>query len=229
MSNYDKVKIVVVGDSGVGKTSAVYLICNNQPLTSTAWTVGASLEVKLHEYKEGTPQQKSYFVDLWDIGGSSSHENTRPVFYNGVNGIILVHDLNNRKSEVNLHRWIMEILNRDSGKGNQSSDEDFDPEQFAGSSHIPIFVIGTKADTGDGVRQRSALSRATSIADECGADEIFINCLDIKAFAPGSTSAVKLSRFFDRVIERRFHPDHSHSYYDRRKLWPQAPRIFSDE
>ena len=161
----------------MGKTSAVHLICHNQPLSSPAWTVGCALEVKLHEYKEGTPQQKTYFVDLWDVGGSSSHQNARSVFHNGVNGVILVHDLNNRKSEVNLRKWVMEILNRDNGNkaSHQShSEDDFDPEQFAGSSNIPIFVIGTKVDTADGFRNRSTTSRASSIAEECGADEIFM-------------------------------------------------------
>lgn len=48
------------------------------------------MEVKLHEYKEGTPDQKTYFIELWDIGGSSSHRNTRSVFYNPTHGEMFI-------------------------------------------------------------------------------------------------------------------------------------------
>lgn len=75
---------------GVGKSSLTYLICHQQPISNPSWTVGCSVEVKLHEYKEGTPDQKTYFVELWDIGGSSSHRNTRSVFYNPTHGEMFV-------------------------------------------------------------------------------------------------------------------------------------------
>lgn len=122
--------------AGVGKTSLVHLIANNEALTSPGWTIGGAVEVKLHEYKEGTPSQSQYFIELWDIGGSLSHKNTRGVFYNPVHGVILVYDLTNRKSHENLQRWILEILNKegkDVGKGGVA---DFDPEQFLGSTQV---------------------------------------------------------------------------------------------
>lgn len=93
--------------------------------------------MKLHEYKEGTPSQSQYFIELWDIGGSISHKNTRGVFYNPVHGVILVHDLTNRKSHENLQRWIFEILNKegkDVAKG--GVEMEFDPEQFLGSTQV---------------------------------------------------------------------------------------------
>lgn len=127
---------------GVGKTSLTHLIANNEALTSPGWTVGCAVEVKLHEYKEGTPAQHTFFIELWDIGGSISHTNTRGVFYNPVHGIILVHDLTNRKSHENLQQWIYEILNKDGKDVNKSSTsssllaDDFDPEQFLGSTQV---------------------------------------------------------------------------------------------
>ena len=72
-SNLEKVKIVVVGDSGikinlfsaqisqnfaykigitktgVGKTSLVHLICHTEVLKKTSWTIGASVEVKVNQ------------------------------------------------------------------------------------------------------------------------------------------------------------------------------------
>lgn len=72
--------------TGVGKTSLTHLICQQQPISNPSWTIGCSVEVKLHEYKEGTPNQRRYFIELWDIGGSQNHQNTRSVFYNPTNG-----------------------------------------------------------------------------------------------------------------------------------------------
>jgi len=128
----------------------------------------------------GTPQAKTFFVDLWDVGGSQGHANSRSIFYNGLNGIILVHDLSNRKSEGNLSRWLAEIF--------ASSDEEFDPEQFL--HHPPILVVGTKLDAygegdaylsgrssgsgGSSLPTRNSLPRQSSIAQECGAEEIFL-------------------------------------------------------
>lgn len=75
--------------SGVGKTSLTYLIAHNKPLLSPGWTVGCSVEVKLHRYKEGTQAQNTFFVELWDVGGSNNHRNTRNVFYQPTHGNIL--------------------------------------------------------------------------------------------------------------------------------------------
>lgn len=45
---------------------------------------------QVHDYKEGTPEEKTYYIELWDVGGSvgsaSSVKSTRAVFYNSVNG-----------------------------------------------------------------------------------------------------------------------------------------------
>jgi Rab-like protein 3 len=102
---------------------------------SLSWTIGCNIEVKLHEYKEDTQQQKTFFVEFFDIGGSLSHKLARNVFYQQVNGIILVHDLTNRKSLENLKSWLVEIMNKDE-KGNQS--DDFDPEQFLGVCQVRL-------------------------------------------------------------------------------------------
>ena len=48
---------------------------------------------------------------------------------------------------------------------------EYDPEQFAGAS-IPMLVIGTKQDLVPTGNETSSSSRAYSIAEECGADEI---------------------------------------------------------
>ena len=53
-----------------------------------------------------------YFAELWDVGGGHSHRNSRHVFYSNFHGIILVHDLANRKSQQNLEKWLREVIER---------------------------------------------------------------------------------------------------------------------
>ena len=52
------------------------------------------------------------FAELWDVGGGHSHRNSRHVFYSNFHGIILVHDLANRKSQQNLEKWLREVIER---------------------------------------------------------------------------------------------------------------------
>lgn len=55
-------------------------------------------------------------------------------------------------------------------------------------------------------------------AEQCGSEEIWLNCRDSRSFAAGTTDAVKLSRFFDRVIEKKNHSrDLLNASTDRRK------------
>ena len=227
MAATDRIKVLVLGDSGVGKTSLVHLISHNEVVSNPGWTIGPSIEIKLHEYQEGTPSQRSTFIELWDVGGSRSHFTARPVLFQGFHGLILVHDLTNRKSQSNLRKWLSEVFfRRDfsqiSGSTSQgikegimnginafmgsppSFDEvDFDPESFAEKS-IPVLLIGTKLDQRQGNFSPDRRSRASSLASECNAEEIFIDCMNVRSFAPASTNAVHLSRFFDKVIDKKY-------------------------
>ncbi|XP_052821519.1 rab-like protein 3 isoform X8 [Octopus bimaculoides] len=172
MAAIDKVRILVTGDSGVGKTSLVQLLCHGEATNNPAYTIGCSVEVALHEYKAGTADERTYFVELWDIGGATQHKNSRYIFYNPFHGIILVHDLTNRKSHQNLRKWLTEVLNKGTSKGNnrEYNECDFDPEQFAGNQ-IPILVVGTKVDLAQSLRD-NFLSKRSTVAEECGAGEI---------------------------------------------------------
>jgi Rab-like protein 3 len=201
MADMERVRVVVVGDSGVGKTSLTGLLSRGAALANPAWTVGCSIEVKLHDFLEGTQQQKSYFVELWDVGGSHSQRNTRHVFFHTVHGIILVHDLANRKSCLNLGRWLAEVTRAESGSGKLVG-ESWEGGNMSvtdiGEVAIPLLVVGTKADVMS-ERRIPTHVRRSDIAEEFGTEEIHLNCNDPSSLAAGSSAATKLSRFFDKV------------------------------
>lgn len=217
MAAIDRVRILVLGDSGVGKTSLVQLICHNEVTVDPSYTIGCSVDVTLHEYKAGTASERTYFVELWEVGGSNIHANSRYIFYNTVHGIILVHDLTNKKSHQNLRKWLCEALNK--GCSKDTPENDFSSEMFAGWQ-IPILVIGTKVDLAKSLRD-NILCRKSTVAEECGAAEMNIDCKQKKYLAPGSTNAVIMSKFFDKVIERRFY---SKDYSGQRSVTPNIER-----
>ncbi|KAG8199556.1 hypothetical protein JTE90_009397 [Oedothorax gibbosus] len=220
MASIEKVKILVVGDSGVGKSSLVHLIAHSEAIANPSWTIGCSVEVKLHECKEGTPFQKTFFIEMWDVGGSTGHMNSRSIFYNSFNGVILVHDLTNRKSKQNLRKWLAEVLSKDNPGKKCNGWYSYDSEQFV-DNQIPVLVIGTKQDLVMEVYPPGRTKRTASIAEECGADEIYVDCRHTRSFAPGSSNAVKLSRYFDKVIEKKYQSlgtGYISSAADRRRL-----------
>ncbi|KAL6100596.1 rabl3 [Pungitius sinensis] len=208
MASLDRVKVLVLGDSGVGKSSLVHLLCQNQVLGNPSWTVGCSVDVRVQDYKEGTPEEKTYYIELWDVGGSlgsaSSIKSTRAVFYNSVNGIMLVHDLTNKKSSQNLYRWSLEALSKDSSPtGVIVSNGDYDREQFAENS-VPLLLIGTKFDQIAETKRSEVLTRTAFLSEDFNAEEINLDCTNPRYLAAGTSNAVKLSRFFDKVIEKRY-------------------------
>ncbi|KAJ8371435.1 hypothetical protein AAFF_G00310680 [Aldrovandia affinis] len=225
MAVLDRVKVLVLGDSGVGKSSLVHLLCQNQVLGNPSWTVGCSVDVRAHDYKEGTPEEKIFYIELWDVGGSvgsaSSVKSTRSVFYHSVNGIILVHDLANKKSSHNLCRWSLEALNKDSyPTGVIVTNGDYDREQCV-ENPVPLLVIGTKFDQIPENKRNDVLKRTAFLSEDFNAEEINLDCTNPRYFAAGSSNAVKLSRFFDKVIEKRYFtrdPNQMAGFADRKRF-----------
>lgn len=210
MATLDRVRILVLGDSGVGKSSLVHLMARGQPLAHITYTIGASVEVKLHEYREGTPSQKTYWIELCDVGGSHSHRNSRQVFYNNFHGLILVHDLSNRKSQQNLEKWLREALARDTGNGKQRESNWDDNvttqrDEAAFDVNVPLLVIGTKQDLEESRGNLPVHQKRSPLAEDYVTEEIHLNSTDPKSLMPGSSASNKLSRFFDKVIEKQFY------------------------
>ena len=48
---------------------------------------------QVYDYKQGTPQEKEFFIELWDIGGSANHKCSRSIFYTSMNGMEVLVDV----------------------------------------------------------------------------------------------------------------------------------------
>ncbi len=101
----ETVRVLVVGDAGVGKTSLVHLLCRGEVAKKVSYTVGAELDVAVHALPG-----KAVFVEYVDVGGSSAFEHSRRVWFRGFDGIIGVYDAANTNSRNNLDLWFREAV-----------------------------------------------------------------------------------------------------------------------
>ncbi|MCO5584188.1 hypothetical protein L7F22_038111 [Adiantum nelumboides] len=111
-----QVRVLVVGDSGVGKTSLVHLFLHGIPVVKPRRTVGCSVEVK-HMNCGGSSsslnrlagKEHDFFVEIWDLSGHERYKDCRSLFYSQINEVIFVHDLSQRKTKASLQKWAAEV------------------------------------------------------------------------------------------------------------------------
>lgn len=142
-----QVRVLVAGDSGVGKTSLVHLIVNGSAISHPSQTVGCKVEVRhiIHGSSGSSSssikgdEERDFFVELWDISGHERYKDCRSLFYKQINGVIFVHDLSQRRTKSSLHKWAAEIA---------ASATFSAPLGSGGPGGLPVphLVIGNKTD-----------------------------------------------------------------------------------
>ena len=100
-------KVVLIGESGVGKTSIISRYISNTFSSVLTATPGASFTTKtayLQEYKQ------SIKFEIWDTAGQEKYRALAKVFYKNAAVCILVYDITRRKSFEELKNyWVNEI------------------------------------------------------------------------------------------------------------------------
>ncbi|KAL1461273.1 hypothetical protein WDU94_013189 [Cyamophila willieti] len=96
-------KILVIGDSTVGKTSYVQGFVQNKFLDNYKNTVGVDFATKLLSHKKygGKPIK----LQIWDIAGQDRYICMSRVYYQNSDGCIIMFDLTNRKSFESVVQW----------------------------------------------------------------------------------------------------------------------------
>ncbi|XP_044478300.1 small GTPase LIP1-like isoform X4 [Mangifera indica] len=142
-----QVRVLVVGDSGVGKTSLVHLILNGSSVARRPQTIGCTVGVKHITYGNtgGSSNsikgdyERDFFIELWDVSGHERYKDCRSLFYSQINGVIFVHDLSQRRTKTSLQKWAAEIAATGSFSAPLGSGG-------PGGLPVPYIVIGNKAD-----------------------------------------------------------------------------------
>ena len=106
MSNLEGIKVTLIGDSSVGKTSIINRYCKNIFDQSIGSTLGANYSQKIIE-KDG----KKIRLDLWDTAGQEKYRAIGRHFYRESFIVCLVYDITNKNSFENIKSiWYPELM-----------------------------------------------------------------------------------------------------------------------
>ncbi|CAD5217904.1 unnamed protein product [Bursaphelenchus xylophilus] len=129
MSNNRKkalLKIIILGDTGVGKTSLMNQYVNNRFSSQYKATIGADFLTK-DIHIDG----RTVTVQIWDTAGQERFQSLGVAFYRGADCCVLTYDITNSNSFKSLETWRDEFLVQASPR---------DPENF------PFVLLGNKLD-----------------------------------------------------------------------------------
>jgi len=122
-------KVIILGDSGVGKTSLMNQYVNKKFNNQYKATIGADFLTK-----EVMIDDRLVTMQIWDTAGQERFQSLGVAFYRGADCCVLVYDVTSGSSFKNLESWRDEFLIQASPR---------DPENF------PFVVIGNKVDMTD--------------------------------------------------------------------------------
>ncbi len=100
-------KVCVIGNGGVGKSSAVRRYSEGIFSEEYQVTVGVSHSSHTIVF-EGTDGPTAVKVIIWDLGGQDKFRFVRPMFYRAARGLVLMFDITDKRSFEDLPRWLNE-------------------------------------------------------------------------------------------------------------------------
>ncbi|KAL8643187.1 MAG: hypothetical protein Q9228_000172 [Teloschistes exilis] len=175
-------KVIILGDSGVGKTSLMNQYVNKKFSASYKATIGADFLTK-----EVLVDDRVVTMQLWDTAGQERFQSLGVAFYRGADCCVLVYDVNNSKSFDTLDSWRDEFLVQASPR---------DPENF------PFVVLGNKIDVEENKRMISA-KRAMTFCSSKG---------NIPYFETSAKEAVNVEQAFEVIAHNALAQEESEEF-----------------
>ena len=175
-------KILLLGDSSVGKTCFLMRYTDNTFQDIHMSTIGLDYKLKNVQLENG----KMVKIQVWDTAGQDRFRSITKNYYKGAHGIILIYDVTEQKSFDNVKNWMAQIK-----------------EEV--SERVSIVLVGNKIDDED--NRKISTEQGESMAKdyeimffECSAktgqniDEIFNNLVKkvVENFSKSSDSGQKL-------------------------------------
>ena len=136
-----KLKIVVVGDSGVGKTNLIKRFISNEFSENFKATIGVEFMSKTYRINKHL-----FKVEIWDTAGQERYKSITAVYYKGAKGALVVYDITDKNTFDNIDKWMLEIKDKT-------------------SKDIKLMIIGNKIDLKDEreVKNEEAMKKAESL------------------------------------------------------------------
>ena len=115
-------KVVLIGDSGVGKSNLLSRFTRNEFNLESKSTIGVEFATKSIQ-AEG----KTIKAQIWDTAGQERYRAITSAYYRGAVGALLVYDITKEASFENVAKWLAEL-------------------QENATADITITMIGNKTD-----------------------------------------------------------------------------------
>jgi len=129
-------KVVLIGDSGVGKSNLLSRFTRNEFNLDSKSTIGVEFATKSIQV-----DNKTIKAQIWDTAGQERYRAITSAYYRGAVGALLVYDISKQITFDNVERWLKEL--RDHAEPN-----------------IVIMLVGNKSD----LRHKRAVSTETAMA-----------------------------------------------------------------
>ena len=138
-------KILLLGDSSVGKTCFLMRYADNTFQEIHMSTIGLDYKLKNVQLDDG----KIVKIQIWDTAGQDRFRSITKNYYKGAHGIILIYDVTSRKTYENIKNWVAQIKEEVSEK-------------------VTIILVGNKID--DEKNRKVTTEEGQNMAKECGLD-----------------------------------------------------------
>jgi len=151
-------KLVLIGDSGVGKSCLLLRFADDNFTDSYISTIGVDFR-----FRTITIDKKTVKLQIWDTAGQERFRTITSAYYRGADGIIMVYDVTSQESFDHVEEWLSEVdryANENTSKlllGNKADLMD-ERQVFEETGHkfaekLGIPFLETSAKTAAGVDQ----------------------------------------------------------------------------
>ncbi|GAB4852724.1 GTP-binding protein yptm2 [Ancistrocladus abbreviatus] len=135
-------KLLLIGDSGVGKSCLLLRFADDSYVESYISTIGVDFKIRTVE-QDG----KTIKLQIWDTAGQERFRTITSSYYRGAHGIIIVYDVTDQQSFENVKQWLNEI------------------DRYA-SDNVVKLLVGNKSDLS--ANKAVSYETAKAFADEIG-------------------------------------------------------------
>ncbi|CAN0301070.1 unnamed protein product [Ectocarpus sp. 12 AP-2014] len=99
-----QIKLLMIGDSGVGKTCLLLRYANDSFSQTFITTIGIDFKIKNIDL-----DSKRIKLQIWDTAGQERFRTITTSYFRGAQGILLVYDVTDKKSFNSIRNWVAQI------------------------------------------------------------------------------------------------------------------------